>query len=89
MAASLYGGGYDFADGGKATAERVQRREYHHLFPRRFVEQSYPDHVVNCAMNCALISWKTNRKIAAKSPKQYIDERASDANASEEDVRFR
>ena len=89
MAASLYGGGYDFADGGKATADRVQRREYHHLFPRSLVEHSFPEHVVNSALNCALISWKTNRKIAAKSPKQYIDERAADANASEEEVRLR
>ena len=89
VAASLCGGGYDFADGGKATADRVQRREYHHLFPRSLVEHSFPDHVVNSALNCALISWKTNRQIAAKSPKKYIDERAADANASEEEIRFR
>lgn len=89
IAASLYGGGYDFADGGRATAERVQHREFHHLFPRSVVRQDFPDHVVNSAMNCALISWKTNRKIAAKTPGEYIDERASDAKASEEEVRFR
>ncbi len=89
MAASLNGGGYDFADGGKATADRVRQREYHHLFPRSLVEHSFPDHLVNSALNCALISWKTNRKIAAKTPKQYIDERAADANATQEEVRFR
>ena len=89
IAASLYGGGYDFADGGKVTGERVQHREYHHLFPRSLVEDDFPDHMVNSALNCALISWKTNRKIAAKTPKHYIDEKASDANASEEEVRFR
>ena len=89
IAVSLYGGGLDFADEAKATADNVRTREYHHLFPKSLVEEDFPDYYVNSALNCALISWKTNRKIAAKSPKQYIEERAADANASEEAVRYR
>ena len=89
IAVSLYGGGYDFADGAKANADSVRSREYHHVFPKGLIESIFPDHVVNSALNCALISWKTNRKIAAKSPKHYLQERAVDANATEEEVRDR
>lgn len=89
IAVSLYGGGYDFADGAKATAENVGNREYHHIYPKSLIRDDYPDHEVNSALNCALVSWKTNRKISAKSPKQYIEERASDANATEDQVRHR
>ncbi len=89
VAVSLYGGGYDFADGAMATADKVGSREFHHIFPRSLIEGDFPDHIVNSALNCALISWKTNRKIAAKTPKQYLEERATDANASEAEVRHR
>lgn len=89
IAVSLYGGGYDFADGAKATASNVGRREYHHIYPKSLIKGEFPDHEVNSALNCALVSWKTNRKISAKSPKQYLQERAADANATEEQVRHR
>lgn len=89
IAVSLYSGGYDFADGAKATADNVRHREYHHVYPKSLIQSNFPDHEVNSALNCALISWKTNRKIAAKSPKQYLQERAADANATEEQVRHR
>ncbi|WP_294223949.1 DUF262 domain-containing protein [uncultured Shimia sp.] len=89
VAVSLYGGGYDFADGAKATADNVRFREYHHVYPRSLLQDQFPDHEVNSALNCALISWKTNRKIAAKTPKQYLEERGRDANATEEQVRQR
>ncbi|MCA1243962.1 DUF262 domain-containing protein [Stappia stellulata] len=89
IAVSLYGGGYDFADGAKATAENVNFREYHHVYPRSLLQEEFPDHEINSALNCALISWKTNRKIAAKNPKQYLEERRQDANATEEQVRQR
>lgn len=89
IAVSLYGGGYDFADGAKATADNVRHREYHHVYPKSLIQNDFPDHEVNSALNCALISWKTNRKIAAKSPKQYLQERAADANATEAQVYHR
>lgn len=88
-AVSLYGGGYDFADGAKATADNVRFREYHHVYPRSLIQDHFPDHEVNSALNCALISWKTNRTIAAKNPKQYLEERGHDAKATEEQIRHR
>ena len=89
MAVSLYGGGYDFADGARATADNVGSREYHHVYPRSLLDGISPDHELNSALNCALISWKTNRRIGAKTPKDYIEERAADAKASSEQVRHR
>lgn len=89
IAVSLYGGGYDFADGAKATSDNVRYREYHHVYPKSLIQSDFPDQEVNSALNCALISWKTNRKIAAKNPKQYLEERAADANATEAQVRHR
>lgn len=86
---ALYGGGYDFADGAKATADNVRYREYHHVYPKSLIQNEFSDHEVSSALNCALISWKTNRKIAAKNPKQYLEERAADANATEAQVRHR
>ena len=41
------------------------------------------------AMNCALITWRTNRKIAAKTPKDYLTQRAKDAQLGEAEVRSR
>ena len=89
IAVSLYNGGLDFADGAEATAKNVRSREYHHIYPRSLIENKFPGYQVNSALNCALISWKTNRKIAAKKPSQYIDERAEDAKATKEQVKQR
>ena len=89
IAVSLYQGGYDFADGAKATADNVKSREYHHIYPKSLVQDEFPDHEVNSALNCALISWKTNRRIAAQTPREYLEARASDANATEAQVRGR
>lgn len=86
---SLSGGGYDFADEKKATAKSVTNREYHHVYPKSLLVESYPDYQVNSALNCALISWATNRKIGAKTPSEYITARAEDAKATEKQVRYR
>ena len=86
---SLSSGGYDFADGAKASANSVGKREYHHVFPKALISDDYSDALVNSALNCALVSWKTNRKIGEKTPREYLDERAKDAKATEEDVRRR
>lgn len=86
---SLSAGGYDFADERKATAKNVPKREYHHVYPKALLVNEYSDQMVNSALNCALISWATNRKIGAKTPKAYIDARAKDAKATEAQVRIR
>ena len=89
LCASLRSGGLDFADGARASAESVKKREYHHIFPVATLEGDREDARVNRALNCALITWKTNRKIAANSPEQYLKARANDAHLGEGEVRHR
>lgn len=66
-------GAIDFADHKAATFESVQIREYHHVFPDALLsEADIPSYL---ALNCALITWKTNRIIGRKDPLEYLQER--------------
>lgn len=73
LAVTTYLGAQDFADGNIATYENIQKREYHHIFPDALLSEvglkSY------FALNCALITWKTNRMIGRKDPLDYLAER--------------
>ena len=89
LATSLRAGGHDFADGAPANAQNLSRREFHHLFPVAVLGGNRQDERVNRALNCALISWTTNRKISANSPREYIEKRAAAASLGESEVRQR
>lgn len=89
LSASLRRGGLDFADGAMITAENFADREYHHLYPVGILSGDRKDERVNRALNCALITWATNRRVGAKTPSQYIDERTKRASLGEEVVRQR
>lgn len=90
LALSLKGGGLDFADGAPASYDSIQNREYHHIFPKSWLEKSgYRDHEINRAINCALISWKTNRNISAKAPSEYVAERMEKSSLGDVEVRAR
>jgi hypothetical protein len=87
---SLRGGGIDLADGSPATLDNLRLREYHHLFPVAFLEkQGIESGKIFRALNCALVTWKTNRTIAAKSPVEYLRERIDAARLGEEEIRRR
>lgn len=73
LAIASYFGAYDFADHRKATFDSIQNREYHHLFPDALLKEVNIDSFN--AMNCALITWKTNRVIGRKDPIEYLKER--------------
>lgn len=75
LAVSLYGGALDLADGSQAVASNLPQREYHHLFPEGYLRRELSDTQPNLALNCALITWKTNRKISDKNPLAYLKER--------------
>ena len=81
LAVSLRGGGQDFADDTPATWESLQTREYHHLFPAALLrgDGGLEDAEINLALNCALVTWHTNRDIAAKEPVAYLQERVKKA----------
>jgi hypothetical protein len=87
---SLRGGAFDFADGAEATREHLSHREYHHLFPVAFLGAGeYEEGEADRALNCALITWKTNRTISATEPLAYLLERAEASLLREAEVRRR
>lgn len=68
-------GAYDFADGVPLTRQQLVdgRRHYHHVFPDALLKgvgmESY------FALNCALITDKTNLNISNKDPLKYLKDR--------------
>ena len=73
LAVSNYFGAHDFADSKPASFESIQAREYHHIFPDALLSEVSIDSYY--ALNCALITWKTNRIIGRKDPLDYLKER--------------
>lgn len=89
LATGLRRGGLDFADGASITPDNFHSREYHHLYPVGILSGDRADERVNRALNCALITWTTNRKVGAQMPSDYISKRAAAASLGEEAVRQR
>ncbi|MDI9846727.1 DUF262 domain-containing protein [Rhodoblastus sp. 17X3] len=79
LAVSTYLGAYDFADNHGASYESVQKREYHHIFPDALLQEAGIES--SLALNCALITWKTNRVIGRQDPLVYLQERIEWADA--------
>ena len=73
LAVSNYFGAQDFADSKPASYESIQKREYHHIFPDALLSKAGIESYY--ALNCALITWKTNRIIGRKDPLDYLKER--------------
>ena len=73
LAVSNYFGAHDFADSKPASFESIQKREYHHIFPDALLSEAGIESFY--ALNCALITWKTNRIIGRKDPLDYLKER--------------
>lgn len=76
LALSLNGGAQDFADSSPVNESNIKQREYHHLYPDAFLQkQGFKDKAIYRALNCGLVTWKTNRNMAAKAPSVYMKER--------------
>lgn len=69
-------GAYDFADGTRITREqlREKKRHYHHVFPDHLLQETGANNS-SIALNCALITDKTNLNISNKEPLKYLMER--------------
>jgi len=94
LALQIKCGAEDLADGAKATVASITSkehpREYHHLFPASTLEDAgIPDEQIFRALNCALITWRTNRTISNKDPIAYLKERADNNALGEEELRRR
>ena len=94
LALQIKCGAEDPADGAKATVASITSkehpREYHHLFPASTLEDAeIPDEQIYRALNCALVTWRTNRTISNKDPIAYLKERADNSALGEEELRRR
>lgn len=81
MAVCLRAGAHDLADDTQISRAHLRSREYHHLFPNALLtgDGGLDDSESYRALNCALITWNTNRNISAKEPVKYLAERAAGA----------
>jgi hypothetical protein len=78
LAVANYFGAEDFADGNTLVRSNLNDRQYHHLFPDSLIAEAmvfYPEMKSFLALNCALITDKTNYNIGRKDPLKYIKER--------------
>ena len=89
LAIALRHGGIDFADNSRASPESIQKREYHHIFPSANFPDGTSESDINRALNCALITWRTNRKLSASTPTEYIKARSEASSLGEAEIRFR
>ncbi|MFO8059989.1 MAG: DUF262 domain-containing protein [Bacillota bacterium] len=74
LCTTLRRGAKDIHDGRPVTPDNVRQREYHHLFPVAFLQDRGLEEFQDYALNFALITWKTNRRISAKRPARYMQE---------------
>jgi hypothetical protein len=90
LAIALKQGAVDLADGSTVSRSNLARREYHHPFPDAHLRaKGVPDDKIYLSLNCALVTWHTNRNISAKEPEQYLAERREGTDLGENEVRAR
>ena len=90
LALALRAGGNDFADDTPVSRKHLERREYHHLFPKAWLSKfGYKEITHDTAVNCALVTWKTNRNLSSKAPSEYIADRMKESKISEDQIRTR
>jgi hypothetical protein len=76
LALALRQGGLDLADGSTVSRANLPKREYHHLFPDAHLARlGIADAEIYRSLNCALVTWQTNRSISDKEPERYLAER--------------
>lgn len=71
--------------------DSVTKREYRHLFPDALLQgHGEFERDDKCSvLNCALITWNTNRNISSKDPLRYLRDRAEKSSFGEETIRHR
>jgi hypothetical protein len=90
LAVALRDGGLDLADGGSVSRANLAKREYHHLFPDAHLKRSgFSDDKIYRSLNCAVVTWRTNRNISDKEPERYLAERRDGHELGEAEIRAR
>ncbi len=82
-------GALDFADGKPLSREQLinGRRHYHHIFPDALLREAGIGSYL--ALNCALITDKTNLNISDKAPFDYVMERCDWVNEADVNKRLK
>lgn len=91
LALQLRCGAEDLADGARATLATItskeQPREYHHLFPESLLRDAgVSSALAYKSVNCALISWRTNRTLSNLDPIAYLQARAEQSSLGEAEL---
>jgi hypothetical protein len=66
-------GALDFSTGEPLDVRNIEQRHYHHIYPDALLKEAEVNSFL--ALNCALISDKTNISIGRKDPLQYMKDR--------------
>jgi len=66
-------GALDFSTGEPLSANNIDQRHYHHVYPDALLKEAKIESFL--ALNCALISDKTNLTIGRKDPVEYLKDR--------------
>jgi len=83
-------GAKNFADDDVVTKRNIENREYHHLYPRDYLEKNgFDEEEIDKALNCALIRWEDNRTISGKEPLEYLVERSKADDLGKEQIKKR
>ena len=62
----------------------------YHLFPQALLKSAgIRERDVFKALNCALITWRTNRNISSKEPVEYLKERVKAGKLGEKELKAR
>lgn len=90
LCVTLRGQAKDIYDAKPISATNIRSREYHHLFPKKYLRDQgmLEEDLANRALNVALVTWKTNRQISATNPRQYLQD-ASDQILDDSELRSR
>ena len=90
LALTLRCGARDIADGVPVNREHLVEREYHHLYPASLLRAAgLSDADAFLALNCALITWRTNRTISNKRPVEYLRERVEGTALGDDEIAAR
>lgn len=89
LAVSTHLGALDFADQQAATYESIQTRHYHHIYPDALLTEAGLDDQSYKALNCALVSGKTNLSMGRKDPLQYLTERVDSIDSEVVEYRLK
>ena len=73
LAVSCRLGALDFSTGEQVNRNNIQQRHYHHIFPDALLREADINSFL--ALNCSLISDKTNITIGRKDPLEYMKDR--------------